>query len=251
MNQSECIAELSAALAKAQAVMEGAAKDSANPFFKSKYADLSAVWDACRKPLTDNGLSVVQTADFMPDHPDMVCIETVLCHSSGEWIRGRLAVKPVKADPQSVGSCITYLRRYSLQSMVGIAPEDDDGNAASGNEGKKEAKKAEPPKAKTPQPKQEQQAPAPEPPCEYPEFADPAPPHLKPGSPLHKKIEASITEAGMDRDSFKTWLYEKGKIELKDGKPSMSTMAEKDAQAMVDMWSKTVTNYNTWKQKAA
>lgn len=132
MNQSESIAELSAALAKAQGVMAGASKDSSNPFFKSKYADLSSVWDACRKPLSDNGLSVVQTSEFMPENPDMVCIETVLCHASGQWIKGKLAVKPVKSDPQSVGSCITYLRRYSLQSMVGIAPEDDDGNAATG-----------------------------------------------------------------------------------------------------------------------
>ena len=132
MNRSESIAKLSEALAKAQGVMDASKKTSTNPFFKSSYADLSAVWDACRKPLTDNGLCVVQTADFIPEHPDMVCIETTLCHSSGEWVQGRLAVKPVKADPQSVGSCITYLRRYSLQSMVGIAPEDDDGNAASG-----------------------------------------------------------------------------------------------------------------------
>jgi hypothetical protein len=139
MNQSESIAELSAALAKAQGIMEGASKDSANPFFKSKYADLASVWDACRKPLSDNGLSVVQTTEFMPEHPDMVCIETILCHASGQWIKGRLAVKPVKSDPQSVGSCITYLRRYSLQSIVGIAPEDDDGNAASGkNDTKKQ-----------------------------------------------------------------------------------------------------------------
>lgn len=132
MNQSESIAELSAALAKAQGAMMGATKDSSNPFFKSKYADLASVWDACRKPLSDNGLSVVQTTEFIPENPDLVCIETILCHSSGQWIKGRLAGKPVKNDPQGVGSCITYFRRYSLQSMVGIAPEDDDGNAASG-----------------------------------------------------------------------------------------------------------------------
>ena len=132
MNQSESIAELSAALAKAQGAMMGATKDSSNPFFKSKYADLASVWDACRKPLSDNGLSVVQTTEFIPENPDLVCIETTLCHSSGQWIKGRLAGKPVKNDPQGVGSCITYFRRYSLQSMVGIAPEDDDGNAASG-----------------------------------------------------------------------------------------------------------------------
>jgi hypothetical protein len=151
LNMSDEIGKLAESLAKAQSVIEGAKKDASNPFFKSSYSTLSSVWDACRKPLSDNGLSVVQTTEFMPEHPDMVCIETILCHSSGQWIKGKLAVKPVKADPQSVGSCITYLRRYSLQSMVGIAPEDDDGNAASGkndtkNEAKKEVKEIEQPK---------------------------------------------------------------------------------------------------------
>src|SRR3990172_9533144 len=128
MSQSETIGKLADALAKAQGIMEGAVKDSQNPFFKSSYADLASVWDACRKPLANNGLSVVQTADFLPEHPEMVCIDTTLCHSSGEWMRGRLVARPVKSDPQAIGSCITYLRRYSLQSIVGIAPEDDDGN---------------------------------------------------------------------------------------------------------------------------
>jgi hypothetical protein len=132
MNQSESIAELAAALAKAQGAMNGATKDSDNPFFKSKYADLASVWDACRKPLSDNGLSVVQTTEFIPENPELICIETTLLHASGQWVKGRLVGKPVKNDPQGVGSCITYFRRYSLQSMVGIAPEDDDGNAASG-----------------------------------------------------------------------------------------------------------------------
>lgn len=155
MNQSESIAKLAEALAKAQGVMEGASKDASNPFFKSKYADLASVWDACRKPLSDNGLSVVQMSRFIPEQPDLVCIETMLIHSSGEWIRGQLAVKPVKSDPQSVGSCITYLRRYSLQSIVGIAPEDDDGNAASGNatdEPKSQQKKKPAPEKKPPAP---------------------------------------------------------------------------------------------------
>ncbi len=175
MNHSDSIAKLSEALARAQGVMGGASKDSSNPFFKSKYADLSAVWDACRKPLTDNGLSVVQTADFIPEYPEMVCIETILCHSSGEWIRGRLAVKPMKPDPQSVGSCITYLRRYSLQSMVGIAPEDDDGNAASGKGKDPEPtktvkKKVEdvPPSPETPISTDAEKAPEPE----YPESSE-------------------------------------------------------------------------------
>ena len=245
MNQSESIAALSAALSKAQAIMEGAAKDSANPFFKSKYADLSAVWDACRKPLTDNGLSVVQTADFMPEHPDMVCVETILCHSSGEWIRGRLAVKPVKPDPQSVGSCITYLRRYSLQSIVGIAPEDDDGNAAGGNE-KKDAKK-EPPKQK-----------APEPPCEYPEFNNP-PDVKKPSTdvkkpslyPNQKQIEAKLAESGIDRERFKEWMYSVGWIELKGDKPSMSTITEARSKTLIEKWDSAIKTFNEWKAKSA
>ena len=130
MNKSESINELAAALAKAQSEMKGAVKDSNNPFFKSKYADLSSVWDACRAPLTKNGISVVQ----MPSAAeDVITVDTTLLHSSGQWISSSLYARPSKNDPQGIGSCITYLRRYSLSAMVGIAPEDDDGNAASGN----------------------------------------------------------------------------------------------------------------------
>lgn len=128
MNQSETITELAKALSKAQAVMEGAKKDSQNPHLKNKYADLASVWDACRKPLTDNGLSVVQLTD---GGPETVTIITRLLHISGEWLEGSLTLKPVKQDPQGIGSVVTYGRRYSLMAMVGISPEDDDGNAAS------------------------------------------------------------------------------------------------------------------------
>lgn len=128
MTHSENINEIAGALAKAQAVIAGAAKDSDNPFFKSKYADLASVWDACRKPLTDHGLSVAQTAATAEGH---VGVTTILMHGSGQWIRDTLVMKPTKDDPQGVGSCITYARRYALAAMVGVAPEDDDGNAAS------------------------------------------------------------------------------------------------------------------------
>lgn len=128
MTHSEQINEIAAALSKAQAVIAGAAKDSENPFFKSKYADLASVWDACRKPLTDNGLSVAQTAAADDGH---VGVTTILMHASGQWIADRLVMKPTKDDPQGIGSCITYARRYALAAMVGVAPEDDDGNAAS------------------------------------------------------------------------------------------------------------------------
>jgi len=132
METSESINELSAALAKAQGAFKGAIKDTANDFFKAKYADLSSVWEACRKPLSENGLAVIQTTGINPEQPDHVMIETRLCHSSGQWVSGKIVMKPTKTDPQGIGSCITYARRYALSAMVGIAPEDDDGNAASG-----------------------------------------------------------------------------------------------------------------------
>ncbi len=128
--QSDSINELAAALAKAQSEIEGAKKDSANPFFKSKYADLESVWTACRVPLTKNGLSVVQLVSSEGDD-GKVTVTTQLLHSSGQWIRGSLTGKPVKADPQGTGSCITYYRRYGLAAIVGVFQADDDGNAAS------------------------------------------------------------------------------------------------------------------------
>jgi hypothetical protein len=149
MYKSESIAELAKALSKAQSEIKGAIMDSANPFFKSKYADLSSVWDACRKPLTDNGLAVIQTGVMAPEYPDKVCIETTLIHSSGEWWTGIMSAKPVKDDPQAIGSCVTYLRRYSLSALVGICPEDDDGNAAT-----QPANSKEPPKKANEPPKQ-------------------------------------------------------------------------------------------------
>jgi len=138
MQRSETIKELAEALAKAQASIEGATRDTDNPFFKSKYADLGAVWDACRKPLSDNGLSIVQ----MPTSENgSILVETILMHSSGEWIADTLAVPVSKQDAQGYGSAITYARRYALMAAVGIAPEDDDGNGAVGG---KSASKAAP-----------------------------------------------------------------------------------------------------------
>ena len=126
-NQSATIGTLAGALAKAQGEMKAAVKDSANPFFKSSYADLAAVWDACREPLSKNGLAVIQTTETMDD---LVIVFTTLAHSSGEWVRGALALRPTKSDPQGFGSAITYGRRYGLMGIAGIAPEEDDGNAA-------------------------------------------------------------------------------------------------------------------------
>lgn len=128
MNRSENVNELAAALAKAQGVMESAAKDTVNPFFKSHYADLAAVWAVARGPLSANGLSIQQHPGA--DGP-VVSVETVLGHSSGQWVGSSLTMHAKDSSPQAIGSCITYARRYALASILGIASEeDDDGNAA-------------------------------------------------------------------------------------------------------------------------
>jgi len=126
---SEPANELFAALSKAQGEITAASKDANNPFFKSKYADLASVWDACRAPLSKNGICVVQipSADGQ-----LVTVTTILGHASGQKIVGELSGSAKAADPQSVGSVVTYLRRYSLSAMVSVAPEDDDGNAGTG-----------------------------------------------------------------------------------------------------------------------
>lgn len=127
MNQSESIKELAEALRTVQMNLKGAIKDSINPFFKSNYADLESVWEACRAPLADNGLCVIQTNGGTAEFPSVI---TTLAHVSGEWIRGELALSPLKKGPQDIGSCITYGRRYGLAAIVGIIQVDDDGEGA-------------------------------------------------------------------------------------------------------------------------
>lgn len=129
MCKSESIKELALALSKAQGTFDHAKKDVKNDFFKSKYADLASVIDAAKKPLSDNGLSVSQIIDT--DENGNITLETILMHTSGEWITGKYPVRPVKTDPQSTGSAITYARRYAFSAITGIAADDDDGNAAS------------------------------------------------------------------------------------------------------------------------
>ena len=126
MDKSEQINELATALAKAQGAITPAIKDSNNPFFKSQYADLASVWDACRKPLSENGLSVVQTIDGNDK------LETTLLHSSGQFISSTLSIVAKDQTSQSIGSAITYARRYALSAIIGICPDDDDAEAAMG-----------------------------------------------------------------------------------------------------------------------
>lgn len=125
--RSDSIKEIATALSKAQAILTGAVKDSINPHFRNKYADLASCWDACRKALTSNGIAVVQ----MPEK-DVIgyYVETLLTHNSGEWIASKCYIHLTKDDPQGLGSAITYARRYGLSAMVGICPEDDDAEGA-------------------------------------------------------------------------------------------------------------------------
>jgi hypothetical protein len=153
---SPTIGALAAALAKAQAEIEGASKDKLNPHFKSRYADLASVWDACRSPLTGNGLSVVQVP--MASGPT-VTVVTMMMHSSGEWLRGDLTMTAQQNTPQSVGSAITYARRYALAAMAGVAPEDDDGEQATRGSGSGNGHHLRPPQNTTaPPPSGQRQA---------------------------------------------------------------------------------------------
>lgn len=128
---SDSINELASALSKAQGEIKHATKEIDNSFFKSKYADLSACVDVAKMPLSRNGLSIVQIPDFDKEGVWMI---TLLMHSSGQWMRSYYPVKPVKNDPQGLGSAITYARRYAYCAMTGVVAsgEDDDGNEASG-----------------------------------------------------------------------------------------------------------------------
>ena len=129
MHTSMAINELAAALAKAQGQMATAKKNQDNPFFKSKYADLAAIFDAIRGPLSTNGLAIVQGIE---DGAVGVIITTRLLHSSGQWVESTMTLKPTKTDPQGVASAATYGRRIGLQALVGVAADvDDDGNEAS------------------------------------------------------------------------------------------------------------------------
>lgn len=127
MITSENLSDLAKALCKAQAAIMGAEKDSKNPHFNSKFSSLASVWDACREPLTANGLSVVQALGSMDGK---VNCTTMLMHETGQFIKADFAMAPQQNTPQAAGSCATYLRRYSLQAMVGVCSDDDDGNQA-------------------------------------------------------------------------------------------------------------------------
>ena len=242
MQKSESIAELAEALAKAQGEMAAAKKDSTNPFYHSKYADLAQIVEAIRKPLSDNGLAISQLVQ--PD-AEAAVIETILMHQSGEWLSSIIQLKPVKTDPQGIGSALTYARRYALGAIVGLATEeDDDAESAMGRDGLK----SEP---KEPKPKPTKVSSA-------PQKAPPAP--SSKASAYNKLPEANFTEQlrtfwgslkqlgwtpekvheRLGVKSLKTDWIEKGRTlqeayaEVTKKKPAKSTLTRDEASAILE-----------------
>lgn len=123
---SETIKEIAIAICNFQKEVGKIKKESTNPFFKSKYASLSNILDVIQEPLNNNNLSIIQ----MPIGQNQ--LTTMVLHNSGEWIKGTYLMTPTKTDPQSLGSAITYQRRYALGAVLNLnIDDDDDGNIAS------------------------------------------------------------------------------------------------------------------------
>jgi hypothetical protein len=128
MQTSIEVKQITCALLEAQKKIGSAIKGSKNPFFKSKYADLLSVIDACKNELNQNGIVVLQPIQNQ-------IVQTILIHSSGEWMQSEIKIVCAKEnDPQAYGSAITYARRYGLQSFILLPAEDDDGEGAMNRE---------------------------------------------------------------------------------------------------------------------
>lgn len=173
--------KIAAALAAAQGEMTAALKENANPAFKSRYADLASVLDACRPALSKAGIAITQPPSIAGAD---VAVETWFLHSSGEYLACRVTAKAKGTDPQSIGSTITYLRRYGLMALAGVAPDDDDdGNAAS--------RRREEPRHR------------PEPPREEPAPSRPAAPAAS--TPLSSAVTVEQYDAWAARNGRASW----------------------------------------------
>lgn len=143
MNLDHANAALFAALASAQTEVENATKGSINPHFKSRYADLAEVLNTVRPVFGKHGLAIIQSVQT---DGRVVSVTTTLGHKEGGFVSSTTACLAAKEDAQGIGAAATYLRRYGLAAMCGVAQEDDDGNAASG----RPAKSSPPPAAPQP-----------------------------------------------------------------------------------------------------
>lgn len=190
MKTSPEIGSLAAALSAAQGKMRPALRESENPYFKSRYADLASVWEAIRGPLSEAELAVIQTCRGTETGIE---VETMLAHSSGQWVSDSLYLPASKLDAQGYCQAVTYARRYGLMAVVGVAPDDDDdGNAAS-----------QPPRRDV------QGRPAPKPatkPASKPEErADPVP-----TPKFRDRMLEVLRESGIDDDSLLNWAIGQG-----------------------------------------
>jgi hypothetical protein len=130
--QSEAIGKVTAALLDAKTRFKPAVKDAENPHFNSRFVSLAGVHDAVDEALLGSKLLLTQQTDFLPVDAGVVSLLfTRIIHESGEWLGSRYVLRPVKDDPQGMGSALTFARRYAAMALLGIAPEDDDGTAAS------------------------------------------------------------------------------------------------------------------------
>lgn len=202
------VGDLAAALALAQATLENATKDQANPLTNSRYADLAQILDLARAALPPHGLSFIQ-APFVLD--DQTVLVTTLLHTSGQWLR---SVTPVNASKtlkggeviadltmQGLGAAITYARRYALAAMLGIGQEDDDGNTASGRTGNAQQAQSKPPAGRSQARNRQQAAPA----AEQPPAQDPPAAAEPPVETIRmiraaqvKSLGALLTRYGLD-----------------------------------------------------
>jgi len=143
---SEDIKDIIGALSKAQGVMKPAVFNKQNPHFKSKYADFSSCMDACRGPLSENGLAIIQYCETIDGKLHLI---TMLAHTSGQWLKSEFPLITMKMDSQGLGSAMTYAKRYTLCGLIGVVADedvinDDDGEKSVGRGNKKnEAKKEE------------------------------------------------------------------------------------------------------------
>lgn len=167
--KSDNLADLAAALAKAQAEIQDPKRTADNPFFKSKFAPLHEVLGVVRPALTKYGLSLTQHPDYLSG---IVTVEALLLHSSGQWLSSSMSTPVSKPDAQGIGSATSYLRRYQLLAIAGCAQEDDDGNAASARPGTPQNAREAPRR-----PKDEPQVDEPPPPPPAPPEAQEEPPH--------------------------------------------------------------------------
>ena len=146
MERSETLVELIKAMSAFQGAMTSVPKGRENPFYSSRYADLDSIWEVCRKPLRENGLTLIQTTT---EENEALYLDTTLAHISGEYITSRYPITPMRQvknagwelsnDPQAIGSAITYARRYAMSAILGISAEDDDDGERSMNRNAKAA----------------------------------------------------------------------------------------------------------------